>query len=348
MTEQSVLTLIVPENGNTDISIVDLSGKTVCNISTFLTSGACSFRVTGIRQGIYFVKVTGTNYTCSAKLISQNNLQGEAQIEYITSVNNTTGTRLKSNSISYDMLYNLGDLLLYKGISGQYGTIVTGAPTSNTNVNFAFTRCKDIDGNNYSTVAIGNQLWMADNLKTTRYNDGVAIQLVTDTSWNYLSTPAYCWYDNDELNYKNPYGALYNWYTIFYGLFDNRNLCPTNFHLPTDAEWTILTDFLGGNEVAGGKMKSTGTLNSLDGYWYAPNTGATDESGFIALPGGFRYDGQYSIFSDMGYYGHWWTATDFSNHDADDVYLSANYIPVGRFNELKSTGESIRCVRNNY
>ncbi len=143
----------------------------------------------------------------------------------------------------------------------------------------------DIDGNVYQTIGIGSQYWTAENLKTTRFNDGTPIPLVTDNStWEFLVAPGYCWYNNDEAASKEVYGALYNWYVVV-----SSKLPPEGWHVSTDAEWTILETFLGGITGAGGKLKETGT-----DHWLTPNTGATDETGFTALPGGIRAkDGSY-------------------------------------------------------
>ena len=153
----------------------------------------------------------------------------------------------------------------------------------------------DYDGNHYSSVLIGSQIWMAENLKTIKYNDGTAIPLVTDaTEWSNLTTHGYCWYNNDEATYGDTYGALYNWYTV-----ETGNLCPTGWHVPTDAEWTELIDYLGGESVAGGKLKETGTT-----HWNSPNPGATNETGFTTLPGGYRADFNGSS-GDIGNGGYW-------------------------------------------
>jgi len=145
------------------------------------------------------------------------------------------------------------------------------------------------DGNVYQVVRIGNQCWMAENLRTTRYANGDAIPQVTGNStWSSLSTGAWCWYDNDN-QYENPYGKLYNWHAVA----DSRNICPAGWHVPTDAEWDALANFLGGSNVAGGKMKATGTA-----HWNSPNTDATNSSGFTGLPGGYRY--YYGYFYSVG------------------------------------------------
>lgn len=131
----------------------------------------------------------------------------------------------------------------------------------------------DIDGNIYTTVTIGTQIWMVENLNTTRYRDGSDILNVTDnTEWSELTIGAYCNYDND-VNNANIYGALYNWYTVNTG-----NLCPTGWHIPSEGEWTVLISSLGGESVAGGKLKQIGTE-----YWEDPNNPATNEVGFNGL-----------------------------------------------------------------
>ncbi len=149
------------------------------------------------------------------------------------------------------MFYKDGDRLLYKGISGIYSTIITDVPTGNKTITFGFVACTDKNNNNYTVVKIGNQTWMAENLKTTRFNDGTPIPLVSDnTTWSTLSTPGYCWYNNDSVNFKDFGGALYNWYAV-----NTAKLAPPGWHVPTDAEWTTLTNYVGGLDVAGGKLK---------------------------------------------------------------------------------------------
>lgn len=135
----------------------------------------------------------------------------------------------------------------------------------------------DYDGNVYQTVLIGDQCWMMENLKVTHYRNGDPIPHVTDgVTWGNLTSGAYCNYNNDEGNVAT-YGRLYNWYAVD----DSRNIAPAGWHVPSDAEWQTLVDYLGGDAVAGGKMKEAGTT-----HWASPNTGATNESGFTALPGG--------------------------------------------------------------
>ena len=199
----------------------------------------------------------------------------------------------------------------------------------------------DIDGNVYNIVKIGSQWWMADNLKTTKYNDGTPIPLKTDDdSWKTTNqdSPAYCWYDNNISN-KNPYGALYNYYALDPEKNGEKNVCPEGWKVPTDEDWTVLTDHLGGPSVAGGKMKATGT-----DYWQTPNTGATNESGFTGLPGGSRVN---SDFVEIGKHGRWWSSTLHPTFGS--VYfrqLSHHVVTAQRHDLSQYQGFSVRCIQD--
>jgi len=193
----------------------------------------------------------------------------------------------------------------------------------------------DIDGNVYHTVAIGTQVWMVENLKTTRYNDGADIPLVTDdTAWSTLTTPGYCWLENDSLNNKPAYGALYNWYAVNTG-----KLCPAGWHVPTDSDWSTLTTYLGGESVAGGKLKETGSA-----HWLFPYPGTDNSSGFAARPGGSRIgDG---TFTTAGIAGNWWTSTDYDNSYAWYRNMGGYSNSVSRSSFFKENGFSVRCMKD--
>jgi len=198
---------------------------------------------------------------------------------------------------------------------------------------YAQTTVTDYDGNVYNTITIGTQVWMQKNLKVTHYRNGELIPNITnDTAWSNLTSGAYCDYNNTPSN-NATYGELYNWYTVV----DLHNLCPTSWHVPTDAEWTILTDYLGGESVAGGKLKETTTT-----HWQNPNTGATNESDFTALPGGCRTNS--GIFSSIGNIGHWWSATEGSVNYAWDRGLLYSSADVDRGCDNKFKGASVRCL----
>jgi uncharacterized protein (TIGR02145 family) len=195
----------------------------------------------------------------------------------------------------------------------------------------------DIDGNNYPVVKIGNQIWMKENLRVSRYRNGDPIPIVTDnTAWSGLTTGARSWYNNDSTSFEIPYGNLYNWYAAS----DNRNICPPGWHVPSDADWTVLTNYLGGESVAGGKMKSVGTA-----YWNSPNVGATNESGFSSLPGGSRGNG--GSFSGIRILTMFWNATEGINGSSAWLCeLNANNGYANIFGYTKSFGASVHCLRD--
>jgi len=198
----------------------------------------------------------------------------------------------------------------------------------------SITSITDIDGNVYNVVTIGGQCWTVENLRTTRFRNGVAIPLVADSlQWKNKTTPAYCWYNDDDTK-EAVYGKLYNWFTVV----NANGLCPAGWHVPTDFEWTQLTTFLQGTDVAGGKLKETGTSN-----WEAPNQGASDMFGFKALPGGYRFsDGGFYYFGTDGLY--WSSTNDGSlgwhrsfNNSTEDSYRAALF---------RKNGYSCRCIKN--
>lgn len=176
---------------------------------------------------------------------------------------------------------------------------------------------------------------MVENLKVTKYNDGTDIPLVTvGTDWANTVTPAYCWYNNNFGTFGSYYGALYNWHTVNTG-----KLCPPGWHVPTDEEWTILTDFLGGKNVAGGKLKETGTT-----HWYTTDSEATNETGFTVLPGGTRYIN--GAFLHVTYNGYWWTSTGYSSIYADYRAMYDMNSKAYRNGTYREVAYSVRCIKD--
>ena len=194
------------------------------------------------------------------------------------------------------------------------------------------------------SVTIGTQIWSSTNLDVTTYRDGTPIPQVTDpTQWANLTTGAWCYYNNDPAN-GTIYGKLYNWYAVA-GIHDtdpstpNKILAPQGWHVPSDAEWFTLTDFLGGGQVAGGKMKSTGTS-----LWLSPNTAATNESGFSGLPGGYRFfDGSFGLIGNSGF---WWSSSENDTASAWNRILNSNHGNVYSSIYNKENGFSVRCLRD--
>jgi uncharacterized protein (TIGR02145 family) len=190
-----------------------------------------------------------------------------------------------------------------------------------------------IKANSQNTVKIGNQTWTTKNLDVSKYRNGDEIPYVNDPlSWSRLTYGAWCYYENVDSN-GTTYGKLYNLYAVL----DPRGLAPAGFHIPSDKDWTTLTDYLGGKEEAGVKMKEAGST-----HWPRPNTGATNSSGFTGLPGGYR-DDNGSFFS-MGVNGFWWSSTEGFTYFAWNRYPDNLYGLVGRDFGYKSYGMSVRCI----
>ena len=240
------------------------------------------------------------------------------------------------------------------------GTITVNAPACGSVTSVTH------EGYSYPTVSIGTQCWMNENLRVRKYNDGIT-EIRFDKSGGTAGNVSQTWagtglnygahtiYEHDSTTTSpsnlTKYGYLYNWYAVK-GIFktgviasiDTLNICPTGWHVPTDAEWTILTDYLGGLSVAGGKLKSTGDNTAGTGLWNFPNTGANNTSGFSALPGGNRRGG--GSFNDIRNIAFFWSATEYASGFALIRSLDSSRSGVDRYDEYKSVGASVRCLRN--
>jgi uncharacterized protein (TIGR02145 family) len=292
-------------------------------------------------NGPYFIKTEtdptgGTNYT----------ITGTSQLLSVPYAL-FSGNGIVGVSSTGDTLYlGNGSHIFVPGISaanntggGQTGiTQHTCGADSVHNPTITYGSMTDQDGNVYRTIVIGTQEWMAENLKASHYRNGDAIPLVTSgATWSGLSTGATCWYNNDSAIYHCPYGKLYNGYAAS----DTRNICPTGWHVPTDVEWTILGNFLGGDVIAGGKMKSTGTQ-----YWASPNTAADNNSGLSGLPGGNRYSNSNGPYNAIGGSGYWWSS---SQNNTTNAWYRTLYYGTGnltRYGGNKREGISVRCLRD--
>lgn len=213
--------------------------------------------------------------------------------------------------------------------------LTNGKTTAIFNSSLTYGVMKDQDGNIYKTITIGNQTWMAENLRTTKYNDGSLIQNVIDnSSWLNLTTGAYSNYNNTDNNDTiATFGRLYNWYAV-----NSGKLAPVGWHVPTYTEWSNLMTYLGGESDAGGKMKETGIS-----HWLNPNY-ATNETGFTALPGGYRHSN--GIFTEIGSYGLWWSSTPYSSTAACSRYITYDSGSALSNYPTRELGFSVRCVKN--
>lgn len=195
---------------------------------------------------------------------------------------------------------------------------------------------KDIDNNVYHAMRIGDQVWMAENLKVTRYRNGESIPTgYSDDDWAQLTIGSYTAQANDDNN-VDTYGYLYNWYAVN----DIRNIAPNGWRVPTDGDWQVLIDYLGGSSVAGDKLKEAGTE-----HWGSPSTNATNGSGFTALPGGYRTD--YSGESvGLGSIGSFWSSADLDGDRTSYIELNSNYPGAYQLDDVRRNGFSIRCILN--
>lgn len=193
----------------------------------------------------------------------------------------------------------------------------------------------DGDGNAYDTIVIGNRTWLRQNLKTTKYNNGVSIPLVTnDPEWTAKTSAAFCWYNNDT-KYKDEYGALYNWYAV-----NAKTLCPVGYHVPSQDDWATMINSLG-ELMVGAKLK-----DNTPGFWDHPNDCATNETGFSARPAGMRYDID-GLFYGIGGQCYWWTSS-LSNFEGSSTFVSLiDEICQSKVSSMNnSVGFSVRCIKN--
>ena len=266
----------------------------------------------------------------------------------------------KSQQAVNDFGFSIGDELKYTAYTDVEETEIFDSPTGNQIYTFQYdgwTPCPgsssviDIDSNTYNTVQIGDQCWMKENLKTTTYRNGTSIPNVTNnTTWGNLTTGAYAWYDND-VSWKYPYGALYNWFTTV----DINGLCPTGWHVPTKDEWTDLTDFIGGPYTPhGNELKSCRQVNSPMGddcntteypRWNEDDIHyGTDDYGFSGLPAGDRsLNGSFNFIDSNA---HWWSSIEYSSSGAWARYLGSYYGNLGESHLYKRNGFSVRCLRD--
>lgn len=352
----SIIEIFSPSSGESTISVYDMSGKRLSQTRIYLDGTGYKFSIEGLATGFYIVEVRGRDYRLSGKLIGKGlpgqkisiNKSGDSGRNLISKDSNSD---TKGEQATVDMPYTSGDRLMFTALSGNYETVVTDIPSSDKTITFNFIACTDGGGNHYPIVQIGSakgdsgseegkgvQTWMAENLKTTKFSDGTEIPLETDhTVWKNLNTPAYCWYKNEPSTYGNTYGALYNWYAVNTG-----KLCPEGWHVPSKDEWIALMNYLGGKSVAGGKLKESGTA-----HWYTPNTGATNETGFRALPGGARIISLGFYYEIL--YGMWWSSTRSSSNLIWAYFATLYYDKATLYIWDGSTveeGHSVRCVKN--
>lgn len=356
----------LPSPGETAITVYDISGRKIFGKQDDLSGGEHSYSIEGFDRGIYFVTISTGKYTVSGRLISNESNDGKIRLTYENTMSIDKKTNESKGSQSeVVMQYNTNDRLIITATGGESISTVSYIPSSNNTITFEFYPCKDKDNNVYPTVKIGTQTWMATNLKTTKFNNGDPIPLVTDNAaWMAIRyEPAYCWYNNDESTYKNIFGALYNFWVVSPG-----NLCPTGWHVPTFDEFYTLETYLikngynydvsvVGNGV-GKSLASTAMIflnpppSTPSIYWEFTLddgcVGNTDfplkrnATGFSAMPSGFRGNG----FSGINRKAYWWSSTEFDQVMGRYRDLQTDWETLGGGYSYKWTGYSVRCLKD--
>jgi uncharacterized protein (TIGR02145 family) len=335
MSDNTLMQFELKRRGNTFILIHDLAGRELLKLERYLDQGINTFRIEGFGKGIYFVTIRNGFESLTGTLLCSDSKGTGYRLNHVeSSIANKKDFPVKGSGSEITLDYAPGDVLKLTATSGSLTSVYAFSPLESTTITFDFYTCTDWEGNKYAVSRIGTQLWMAENLKSTKYNTGTQIPNITNgDTWFLHFEPAFAWYDND-INNKSEYGALYNWYAA-----SNAALCPTGWHVPTDTEWTTLTNYLGGSTVAGGKLKEPGLV-----HWASPNTGASNSSGFTALPGGYRsYDG---IFFVKGYAAYFWTSTATTSVSSYRLGLFSSGELIERHYSSLTEGYSIRCIKN--
>ncbi len=351
MTQYSNLEFDVSSQAEYVLEVYHASGQMVAHDQVNLSPGTHAFRITGLSGGIFTIRIISPEDMITGKILSLHTGDDIARLTYQGKTGNVPHQYFPKNTqVKIQMQYNQDERLKFTGFSGSNITILTNIPASDQTLSFEFADCIDGDNNTYAAVQIGTQLWMAENLKTTRYSDGKKIPHVTkDTVWRYLTTPAYCWYDNDSAMNAKQYGALYDWYAVA-----EENLCPSGWHAPSNEEWDSLVSYLTDNgygfEEGGGDYgKSLASISE----WVAssvPGTVGNDPegnnaSGFLALPAGYRnHDGTYK---DMGISANWWSYTG-KEPDCYSYFRSLTYnsFEIESLALEKEFGFSVRCLKD--
>lgn len=336
--EQCVVEFFVPESGPITVSISEVTGKIIYRNTFKIIAGKNQMHLSGLGNKLYLIQIQTREKTLIGKVVGSDPSTSDFSVNIIAGENHISKSTKSKNTI--DMDYNAGDILLLKGVSGNYSNIVTLVATESTMVTFHFDDATDGDNNHYTTVIIGTQTWLAENLRTTSFIDGTAIPKKEDpTEWSQSTGPAFCWQLNDSTSYAELYGALYNWYAVSNSAKDALNLCPLGWHVPTETDWATLGSFLGGNLAAGGKLKTTCGDN-----WTEPNEGATNESGASIRGAGLRNSG--GTFGDNLYQAYIWTSTPYQVEYARFVNVSYITSELNFYDNLPTNGFSVRCVKD--
>jgi len=335
--------IYIPENGNVTIEVSRMNGKLVSSFSQELKRGYHSFIFSSGSSGIYLFTAIFNSVRESIKMVcSQNNPQSGCSLTYHAAENEPA--ILKSSGSSGNFIFSVGDSLELTGYHGSLTATIKDVPENNKSYTFSFSPaivpCPGIPtvtylGQTYNTVQIGSQCWLRENLNVGTRIDGSQEQT------NNGIIEKYCY--NDDVSSCAVYGGLYQWDEMmqYIALEGSQGICPTGWHVPSDSEYTILTDYLGGESVAGGKMKEAGT-----DHWLSPNTGGTNSSGFTALPGGAADNTGHFVL--LHYLTNLWTSThgNMSYACYENLYYDSEQFNQHGY-DPKTAGFSVRCLEGN-
>ena len=361
MTDYSLIRFDLPEEGQTTTSLYDITGGVILQIQDYLNKGQQTYRIQGIKNGFYIAKVVSNRNLVSGRLLCSGSHLNDPKIIYenagaaLEKENNSKG--ISSETV---MQYNAGDRLKLTGISDIYSTIITDVPSESKTITFYFIPCTDGDGNNYPVVQIGTQTWMAENLA---WLPSVSPRTIGSAIDEYYYVYGYNGTNvataKTQANYIT-YGVLYNWTAAMDSTASSssnpsgvQGACPTGWHMPSNAEWTVLSDYLINNgygyEGSGDDIAKSMAYQS---YWETSTTPGTpgnlpagnNSSGFAGLPAGDRTNGQ--IFSGLNLGGEWWSSTENTASIAYYYGLYSNNVRFPRLVSSKLWGYSVRCVKD--
>ena len=353
MTDNTTLEVFPPVAGKAVITVYDITGKPIAQVQNNLENVREDFRISGVNNGLYIISVKGKNYQLSGILLSNGESSGTIRIEKVNSIIQAVDekeviTNNKGTLATIDMAYSAGDRLKFTGKSGNYSTVKIDIPASDKTIAFNFISCTDGDNNNYPVVEIGSQVWMADNLQTTTYNNGDLIGTTPFPGCLCETEPKYQ-FGYLQGSFGEGRGRHYTWFAVL----DSRHVCPAGWHVPTDGEWKTLEMFLGMTQEQadssgfrgtdqGAQLKSTSGWNS-NGYSGNPN--GTNASGFTALSNGS--DNGIGMIDEVASFGTWWSSEPLSNSSKSWIRtlsnssskLCRNSFPWGY------SGCAVRCLK---
>lgn len=334
--DQGSVRFHIENSGEVKILLHSITGQQVANIYTQLAAGEYECKITNLPSGVFVVSVNAPNQRQSAKFISQSFSKGSPSMFIVNSLDESD-FKMADQTALKSIYFNPSDRLEITAYSGRIKTTQMIEPVFSSTILIDLTQCIDGDGNSYPTVQIDDQLWMAENLKTTSYSNGDPIVYVADNGlWRNLNSPAFCWFGNDPEIYKDIYGALYNGYAVD----DSRNLCPAGWHVPTVEDWQSLQNYMSSNDIS----SKGGYFLRAENIWPEDSNNA-NFFGFEAKPSGLRY-AHNGTFGHLGTHARWWTSTSLSDRQAWNRYINFDKGYLGRGNYDKRYGYSIRCVKD--